>query len=93
HLDFSDDYSYLSWLFTVGEWTGAEFCAPQLGVNFPICASQLFAVRTRCLAHYSAPTISGRRVVFSCFTERMLLKRSQDEILDTRGYLLPNDFL
>ncbi len=55
HLDFSDDYAYLSWVIAVGDWEGADFCAPQLGIRFPVCSGQMFAVRTRTLAHCSSP--------------------------------------
>ncbi len=81
HLDFSDDYVYLSWVIAVGDWEGADFCAPQLGFQFPIKSGQIFAVRTRTLAHCSSPITSGRRIVFTCFAERILLQQAENEII------------
>ncbi|KAF9017876.1 hypothetical protein BDZ89DRAFT_960702, partial [Hymenopellis radicata] len=84
HLDFSDRPDYFCWVLPVGDWTGGEFCAPQLGVKFPIRPGQAFAVRARYLAHCSAP-VHGRRVVFTCFVEGNLLTHAEEEALNRYG--------
>lgn len=84
HLDYSDDLEFFAWVVAVGDWTGGEFCAPQLGVKFPIRPGQVLAVRARYLAHCSSPLV-GRRVVFTCFAEATLLKRADREALERDG--------
>lgn len=84
HIDFSDRLDYFCWVLAVGDWEGGEFCAPQLGVKFPIRPGQIFAVRARYLAHCSTP-IKGRRIVFTFFAEGNLLTHAEKEALAKYG--------
>jgi hypothetical protein len=45
-------------------------------VEINILPGQLFGVMARTIAHLAAPTISGRWVVFTCFTDALLLKHN-----------------
>ena len=72
HLDWSDGRKTMTWVFAVGDWKGCEFVAPQLGVRVPIVPGHLFGVMSRTLAHFTTPITSGRRVVFTCFTDQNL---------------------
>ena len=72
HLDWSDGKKTITWVFAVGDWKGCEFVAPQLGVRVPIVPGHLFRVLSRTLAHFTTPITSGRRVVFTCFTDQNL---------------------
>ena len=70
HIDWNDGIKTMTWIFAVGDWEGAEFVAPQLGVKVPIVAGHMLGVMSRTLAHLSTPIRSGRRVVFTCFTDQ-----------------------
>lgn len=74
HLDWNDDEDNMAFVLPVGDWEGGEFCSPQLGEKIPICPGQVFAVTARVLVHCSAPVTNGRRVVFTLFTDNILLK-------------------
>ncbi|KAG1865059.1 hypothetical protein C8R48DRAFT_772769 [Suillus tomentosus] len=79
HIDWNDDRALYAFVFAVGDWEGGEFCAPQLGIKIPVRPGQVLAVLARVLAHFSAPVTSGRRIVFTCFTDRLLF-RHRDNI-------------
>lgn len=76
HIDWSDDVNTITWVWAVGDWTGAAFRAPQLGIEIDIRPGQLFGVMARTVAHLAAPQISGRRVVFTCFTDSLILNHT-----------------
>lgn len=78
HIDWNDDRALYAFVFAVGDWEGGEFCAPQLGIKIPIRPGQVLAVLARVLAHFSAPVTSGRRIVFTCFTDRLLFRHRDD---------------
>jgi len=73
HIDWSDGRKTMTWVFAMGDWEGAEFVAPQIGVRVPLVAGHLFGVMSRTIAHFTTPIRSGRRVVFTCFTDQLLL--------------------
>src|SRR5215471_10599899 len=78
HIDWNDDVNTITWVIPVGNWEGGEFCIAQLGVRIPIRPGQVLGVRAKLLAHCSAPVASGKRVVFTCFTDFMVhLKAAQ----------------
>ena len=74
HLDFNDDRHSISWVVPFGDWTGGEFCLPQLGVKIPVRPGQALAVMTKILIHCTAPITNGRRVILTLFCDQTLLK-------------------
>ncbi|KAJ7159806.1 hypothetical protein C8R43DRAFT_1063909 [Mycena crocata] len=80
HLDFNDNLAFVTFIVACAEdgqeWTGGEFCAPQIGVRIPFRPGQVLAVRTRLLAHCGATVTGGRRLVFTCFSDSVLLEHS-----------------
>ncbi|KAJ7082875.1 hypothetical protein B0H15DRAFT_785402, partial [Mycena belliarum] len=72
HIDWNDNLHKYALIFCVGDYEGGEFCVPQLNMKVPLRPGSVIAARTRLLAHCSAP-LSGRRVVFTCFTDCTLL--------------------
>lgn len=76
HLDFNDDEDGVSWVIPLGEWEGGEFCVPQLNEKIPICAGQALAGMVRILVHSSAPVKKGRRLILTLFSDKTLLKHS-----------------
>jgi hypothetical protein len=66
----------ITWVVPLGDWTGGEFCAPQLGVKIPMRPGQILGVMTKLLAHCGAPVTGGRRVVLTLFTDHFLLNHS-----------------
>lgn len=77
HIDWNDHPGMYAFVFAVGDWEGGEFCIPQLGVKIPVRPGQILAVLARVLAHFSAPVTTGRRIVFTCFTDSLLLNHSK----------------
>jgi hypothetical protein len=75
HVDWNDNLHKYAIVFCAGDYVGGEFCVPQLGVRVPLRPGSVIAVRTRLLAHCSAP-LSGRRLVFTCFTDCTLLEHT-----------------
>ncbi|KAJ7126520.1 hypothetical protein C8R43DRAFT_897615 [Mycena crocata] len=82
HIDWNDNTRKYALIFVVGHFTGAEFCVPQLNMCFPVRQGMLLAVRTCILAHCATLVGTGRRVVFTCFTDSMLF----EQVLKGRDY-------
>ncbi|KAJ7592586.1 hypothetical protein C8J56DRAFT_1045058 [Mycena floridula] len=77
HLDFSDDWRYLTWCLPVGEhWEGAFFVIPQLKIRIPIRPGKMYAVLAGVVAHCSTPTTGGKRLILTGFMQKDLLKRA-----------------
>lgn len=81
HIDWNDDRAIYAFVFAVGDWEGGEFCAPQLGIKIPVRPGQVLAVLAQVVAHFSAPVTSGRRIVFTCFTDRLLFRHCDPVII------------
>jgi len=79
HIDWNDNRAIYAFIFAVGDWTGGEFCVPQLGIKIPVRPGQVLAVLARVAAHFSAPTTGGRRIVFTCFTDDLLFNHANPE--------------
>jgi hypothetical protein len=45
---------------------------PQLGIAVPFRPGQVLGVMSGVIAHFTTRQTSGRRVVFTCFTEQLL---------------------
>ncbi|KAJ7710308.1 hypothetical protein B0H14DRAFT_2646063 [Mycena olivaceomarginata] len=75
HVDWNDNLHMYTIIFAVGDYTGGEFCIPQIGYRIPLRPGAVLAVRTRLLAHCTHVG-SGRRLVFTCFTDSTLLGQS-----------------
>jgi hypothetical protein len=75
HVDWNDNLNGYAIIFGVGDYTGGEFCIPQLGYRIPLRPGAVLAVRTRLLAHCTH-TGSGRRLIFTCFTDSTLLAQT-----------------
>lgn len=78
HVDVNDDKAIRTYIFCVGDWEGGELVLPQLGIKIPIHPGQVLAVMSDTLAHCSAP-LKGRRIVFTCFSDKFLMKHSDKE--------------
>jgi len=81
HINFNDDPNSVSWVIPLGDWTGGEFCLPQLGVKIPVRPGQALAGMTKILVHCTTPITSGRWIILTLFSDRTLLKHS-DEFLN-----------
>ncbi|KAJ7638944.1 hypothetical protein FB45DRAFT_904332 [Roridomyces roridus] len=75
HIDWNDSMQKYAIVFCVGDYTGADFCVPQLDVRVPFPPRAAMAVQTRLLAHCATVVGSGRRLVFTCFTDCTLLEQ------------------
>ncbi|KAG1718690.1 hypothetical protein EDB19DRAFT_1649797, partial [Suillus lakei] len=82
HIDWNNDCAIYAFIFAVGDWEGGEFCAPQLGIKIPVRPGQVLAVLARVLCHFSAPVTKGRRIVFTCFTDKLLFRHSDPVVVD-----------
>ncbi|KAJ7815265.1 hypothetical protein B0H14DRAFT_2304317, partial [Mycena olivaceomarginata] len=51
HVDWNNNLHTYAIIFCVGDYTGGEFCIPQIGYRIPLRAGAILAVRTRLLAH------------------------------------------
>ncbi|KAJ7331533.1 hypothetical protein DFH08DRAFT_649034, partial [Mycena albidolilacea] len=72
HVDWNDNLHTYAIIFAVGDYTGGEFCVPQIGHRIPLRPGAVLVARTRLLAHCSHVGC-GRRLVFTCFTDSTLL--------------------
>ena len=61
------------------ELEGLELCLPQLGIKIPIIPGQILTILTGMMVHFSVPG-EGFRVVFTCFSDKFLMKHSDEEI-------------
>ncbi|KAJ7781298.1 hypothetical protein B0H16DRAFT_1497863 [Mycena metata] len=82
HIDWNDCLQKYALIFCAGEYTGGDFCIPQLNIRIPLGPGSVLAVRTRLLAHCATLVGNGRRVVFTCFTDNTSL----EAILKGRDY-------
>ncbi|KAJ7802580.1 hypothetical protein B0H14DRAFT_2237181, partial [Mycena olivaceomarginata] len=62
HIDWNDNLNRHALIFSVGDYEGGEFCAPQLGGRMAFKPGSVLAARARMLAHCSTPT-TGHRIV------------------------------
>ncbi|KAJ7579430.1 hypothetical protein C8J56DRAFT_756713, partial [Mycena floridula] len=77
HLDFSDDWRYLTWCMPIGEhWEGAFFVIPQLNIKIPVRPGKMYAVLAGVVAHCSTPITAGQRLILTGFMQKDLLKRA-----------------
>ena len=75
HVDFNDSKKTITWIFLVGDWEeGAELVAPQLGIKVPVRPGQMVGFMSGVIAHFNLPITTGRRVIFTCFTDQLLWK-------------------
>lgn len=75
HVDWFDNLNHLAWVTAIGDFEGANFCAPQLGGQIACKPGSLLGARTRFLAHCCTP-ISGRRIVFTFFIDSSLYEKT-----------------
>jgi hypothetical protein len=80
-VDFNDDLDSITWVWAIGNWKGSSFVVPELGIQVPVLPGQLFGVCSRRLAHFAVPPSRGRWVIFTCFTEGLLLKHDNYPIV------------
>ncbi|KAJ7577435.1 hypothetical protein C8J56DRAFT_745475, partial [Mycena floridula] len=77
HLDFSDDWRYLTWCMPVGEhWEGAFFVIPQFKIKIPVRPGKMYAVLAGVVAHCSTSITAGKRLILMGFMQKELLKRA-----------------
>ncbi|KAF8220630.1 hypothetical protein L208DRAFT_1332732 [Tricholoma matsutake] len=60
HIDWNDGKNTITWLGAVGDWEGAEFAMPQLGIIVPFRPGQVLGVMASVIAHFTTPQTSGR---------------------------------
>jgi hypothetical protein len=89
HVDFNDSEKTITWVLAIGDWKGGEFCLPQLGKKIPMQSGQLIGAMTRILVHSAAP-VEGRRLVFTCFTDKLSVKYAERWFneLNKNGYIV-----
>ncbi|KAJ7177726.1 hypothetical protein C8R46DRAFT_1029328 [Mycena filopes] len=51
HIDWNDCLQKYALIFCAGDYTGGDFCIPQLKIRIPLRPGSVLAVRTRLLAH------------------------------------------
>ncbi|KAK7046462.1 hypothetical protein R3P38DRAFT_2688831 [Favolaschia claudopus] len=76
HIDWNDNLHKFALIFCAGSFEGGEVCLPQLGRRIPLRPGSLLALRTRLLAHAAIVGGSGFRLVFTCFTDSLLLEQT-----------------
>ncbi|KAJ7018774.1 hypothetical protein C8F04DRAFT_1277159 [Mycena alexandri] len=69
HINWNNCLQKYALIFCAGNYTGADFCIPQLNIHIPLGPGSVLAVRTRLLAHCATLVGSGRQVVFTRFTD------------------------
>ncbi|KAJ7588334.1 hypothetical protein C8J56DRAFT_785915, partial [Mycena floridula] len=77
HLDMMDDAEDFTWITVVGDFTGGYFYAPQFGICIPVFPGQVLGVLTRWIAHCSIPITSGRRVVYTLFSDKFIMQTTK----------------
>jgi hypothetical protein len=73
HIDWHDWHAIWAFVFAIGDWEGGEFWAPELGIKIPTRPGQVFAILAHVVAHFSAPLTQGRRIIFTCFTDSLMV--------------------
>jgi hypothetical protein len=73
HINWHDCHAIWAFVFAIGDWEGGEFCAPELGIKIPIRPGQVFTVLACIVAHFSTPVTQGNRIVFTCFTDSLMV--------------------
>ncbi|KAJ7596077.1 hypothetical protein C8J56DRAFT_775151, partial [Mycena floridula] len=77
HLDMMDDAGDFTWITVIGDFTGGYFYAPQFGIRIPVFPGQVLGVLTRWIAHCSIPITSGRRVVYTLFSDKFIMQTTK----------------
>jgi hypothetical protein len=75
HVDFNDSTYLMSWVVPLGRSEGSELILPQFNQKISIEHGEVFGFFSRRLLHFSAPPTSGRRLVLTCFTDKILAKK------------------
>lgn len=71
HVDWNDDPGGgIAWVVPVGEFTGGDFCSPQLPTRVAVRRGQVLGVQARRLIHCGLKT-TGVRHVFTLSTEAL----------------------
>ncbi|KAF6762334.1 hypothetical protein DFP72DRAFT_602716 [Ephemerocybe angulata] len=73
HLDWNDHPDSLTWIIGFGQWEGANFCCPQLGVNIPVPYGHVVGCQTRRFLHCGTEVEFGERLTFTLFCDHILL--------------------
>ncbi|KAJ7822589.1 hypothetical protein B0H13DRAFT_1659621, partial [Mycena leptocephala] len=50
HIDWGDNLHRFAYVFTAGDYSGGDFCTPQLGGRIACTAGSVLAARTRPLS-------------------------------------------
>jgi hypothetical protein len=74
HIDWNESKDRYTVVFTVGDHTDGDFCVPQLNMRVPLHPGSVLFARTRLLAHCATVGGTGRRLVFTCFTDHALIE-------------------
>ncbi|KAJ7590420.1 hypothetical protein C8J56DRAFT_783981, partial [Mycena floridula] len=77
HLDMMDDAEDFTWIAVVGDFTGGYFYAPQFGICIPVFPGQILGGLTRWITHCSIPITSGRRVVYTLFSDKFIMQTTK----------------
>ncbi|KAF9491164.1 hypothetical protein BDN71DRAFT_1453371 [Pleurotus eryngii] len=76
HIDWNDDRcGSIAWVVPIGEFTGGDFCSPQLLTHISICRGQVLEVQAWRLIHCGLKT-TGVCHVFTLFTDGLILKHA-----------------
>ncbi|KAJ7229880.1 hypothetical protein GGX14DRAFT_343678 [Mycena pura] len=75
HVDWGDPLARPTLVFCIGEYTGGQICFPQLDSKVSFLPGSALAFLARLVGHCSAPH-TGRRIVFTCFTDNTLLEHA-----------------
>ncbi|KAF8163866.1 hypothetical protein K438DRAFT_1479077, partial [Mycena galopus ATCC 62051] len=59
HIDWNDAIERYAIIFAAGNYTGGDFCLPQLNMRIPLGPGSVLVVRTRLLAHCATLVGSG----------------------------------
>ena len=90
HIDWNDDRRKFAYVVAVGQdWTGGDFCCPTLevtdekgvrhsGIRIPVRRGQILEANTKKLPHCATMVTSGRRVVFTFFTDKFTTKHTEE---------------
>ncbi|KAF8237519.1 hypothetical protein L208DRAFT_1246864, partial [Tricholoma matsutake] len=60
HIDWNDVKNTVTWIWAVGDLEGAEFVAPQCGVQVAVRPGQVFGVIAGVITHFNLKKMSGR---------------------------------